>query len=351
MTLLEDIKNKLPKNMYIPKEFILLFEWMEEKSFIKEENGQLKGYLLDSTKEENKGIYFSSENRDIWHFKQNEQAKDRFSPIAYIDKEDNSGCMGLWLDGQKKQHIVWVGYEFSTPMPFCILKEPLSLLKLLSIGYSDIFYWNEYYEQGINIPVEEEDRLNISLYQEWVQKAFNIVIPSTAQEVVPHFSSINDESSTDIFLRWDREQNGLWHYYRYTKMLYDKINLYFPEIYLEREGFYSRINDGSLYTEVMFWLESDDVDITDIEIIESVKKFSTWVMSVEQDINDDSYRTHIWTEFVVSFLEELYCDRKLHHLITHICSKDEILNNKEFITGYMSASEEDYLHVLSLFDT
>ena len=48
MILLKDIKNSLPKSMYIPKEIIMLLKWIEEKGFIYEKNGQIKGYLLVS---------------------------------------------------------------------------------------------------------------------------------------------------------------------------------------------------------------------------------------------------------------------------------------------------------------
>ena len=136
MTLLKSIQNKLPKQMYLPTELIMLFEWIEEKGFLSAKNNEFKGYLLDYKMEEYKGIYFSAENRELWHFKENSQAKERFFPIAYID--DSDGCIGLWLDDKGKQHIVWIGSEYSSPMPFCTCPEPLTLLKLLAIGYNTL---------------------------------------------------------------------------------------------------------------------------------------------------------------------------------------------------------------------
>ncbi len=40
----------------------------------------------------------------------------------------------------------------------------------------------------------------------------------------------------------------------------------------------------------------------------------------------------------------------LHKKLHSDVENADVLNNKEFITGYMHTSEEDYLHVLSLFD-
>ena len=345
MTLLNDIKTKLPKQMHLPKELVLLLEWIEEQGYVSTDD-ELRGYLLDYRKEEHRGIYFSSENREVWHFKENPQAKERFFPIAYID--DSDGCIGLWLDDNKKQHIVIVGNDNATPMLFCIVGEPITLLKFLAIGYDDIFYWFDYYDRGLEVAPSKMEVLNLPFYRQWIEETFNLIVPKTGKEVLPNFTSINDEDSTDIFLRWDREQNELWEQCRYKKALYDKINELFPQVNLKREGFYNYI-DLSLFGEVRSLLESDDIDTTTPEIINSVKALMSWVTDTEQP--EENYGCiHLWTEFVVSLLEHIYDNRKLHHLILHLCSKENVIKNKKSILGYMHVSEEDYLHVFSLFD-
>jgi hypothetical protein len=343
------MKNSLPKSMYIPQEIIMLFRWMEEKSFVYEEDGQLKGYLLNITEEENRGIYFSSENREIWHFRDNKQAKKRFFPIAYENSEYSDGCLGLWLDDKGEQHIVIIGDSSSSPMPFFVLGEPIIPLQLLAIGYYSIFSWCDYWQLGLSDLLEEKFMLCIPAYRKWLEETFNVVIPKTASKILPHFVCINDESASDIFWRWDREYNGLWEDCRYKKALYDKLIELFPKTDLKREGFYNHI-DLSLFGEVMLWLESDDVDTEAPEVARAIKDITTWVRSTEQP--EENYGCiHFYTEYIVSFVEEIFHNKKLHHLIPYnIYTKEDVFNNKEFIMGYMSVSEDDYLHVLSLFD-
>ena len=348
--LLKTITKNLPKGMYIPQPLEMLFKWMELNNLVtSDDKGELRGYLYHSNDEEkHESIYFSSGNKTVWHFRENNEAKERFYALAYVDDE-NDGCIGLWLDDEGEQHIVLIGDDISVPMPFCILADATTLLQLLAIGYCNIFSWQEHWGYGLdNAPINKSIALVLE-YKKWVKETFNVTIPKTASEILPHFASINDENSSDKFLRWDREHNLLWKRSKYTKILYDKINSLFPELGLEKEGFYNYMT-LSLFTELMYWLENDTTDTTDKEVTERVKELASWVYSIDQDPNDDFQRTHIFTEYSVSFLEDIYHNRKLHHLIPHMYVKEDVLNNKKFIMGYMHTSEENYLYVLSLYD-
>ena len=213
--LLQQLENALPAGMQIPEELRQLYQWIENNGYYSENEGIRYGYL-----------YPQDKLRESWKEEEREGGTDiAFSVLKNIDREEvlenyykkhkdevrrrllvfaQSGADGsecaLWLDDEGHTQIVHIGSGSGSVMTCILVKNALDFLRLLSIGYDEIC-WDEDYPLPPNSNKDNTFVHPNTQYQEWVQNTFHTTIPKIGLEVVtPH--NMNDEPITDPFLKW-----------------------------------------------------------------------------------------------------------------------------------------------------
>lgn len=320
----EKINNTLPKSMKLPHELALLFNWLEKNKNHNDEGTDLS-FFSQSEETENllKEYYAENSNR------------------LYIFAASNE-MMALWLDNKDKIKIVNLGIGSESSL-FYVIGDALDFIRLYSIGYYyfDYFYNREDFFNPQDISPNKE-------LQKWVIETFNTTIPKSASEIIPDVFTNYEILSADPFCMWDRKNNLAWQRMKYTTMVYQEAIKLFPESDVK----FLSLDEMSRYTmyimaEVISWLNKDEVDCSSPEVIEKVKSFDKFCLDIKQP--DDYKGCDIFTDYIVSFLEELFTE-KLHVLIPHLNDKSEFIKNEKFYKEYCSVSEEMYNRVLKLYD-
>ncbi|QIL74544.1 SMI1/KNR4 family protein [Hymenobacter sp. HDW8] len=212
--LIDQLEKVLPMGMVLPKELILLYQWIEEeKLYVDDKDGYRYGFLFpenelndsytDSERDGGTSMYFSAggvENLKYWFGgNDNDEVKERLCVFAQSGAE-GSEC-ALWLSDNGQIKVVHMG-SGSGSMLSCVLADNFTdFLRLLAIGYDEIC-WNENFPYP---PNENSDDLIVKpnfKFQNWVRQIFNIEIPKIALEIVKHPATMDDESSEDEFFNW-----------------------------------------------------------------------------------------------------------------------------------------------------
>ena len=211
--LIQQLKKYLPKNMSIPKEIEMLYDFIEENGLYTDINGVRYGFLFPEkelkesrTKEGRDGgtiITFCPDDPDnfkYWFGMESDEIRERLCVFAQSGG-DGSEC-ALWLDDNNETKIVHFG-SGSGSMLTCILADnAVDFLRLLAIGYDEIC-WNEDYPYPPNErPCNDYFVKPNLIYREWVEKTFNVTIPKTALEIVKHPVDMDSDSTDDEFLNW-----------------------------------------------------------------------------------------------------------------------------------------------------
>jgi len=322
--------DNLPAGMTMPLELELLFEWIYEKNYYGKDGDS---WLLDK---ENNGT-------NIHFFKQDESKTVDIN--EYYGETDrlyifaNSwDDIALWIDDSGETKIVSLGTSEPQSL-FCVIGNALDFIRLLAIGYT----WVTYFYDKSNFYTAKDLSVNYE-FQEWVVNTFNTSIPKNANEIIPNFTTINDLNSDDPFWQWDRKHNTVWDKMKYAIMVLREAQRLFPISVSFDEYSTSAM---PIMSTIISWLKQDDVDCSLEEVKQKVKDFSNFCLSLNQP--EDDKGCHIYTAYVVSFLEHLFTD-KLHILVPSIVkSKEDFIKDKEYYLGYCSVSEEMYQRVLELF--
>lgn len=212
--LINQLQRVIPKQMIVPKELKLLYQWIEDNNlFVDNKNGDRIGFLYpekelkESWTETGRNggtqIEFAAggtENLKYWFGgEDNEELKSRLCVFAQSGAE-GSEC-ALWLNDNNELKVVHMG-SGSGSILSCVLADNMTdFIRLLAIGYDEIC-WDENFPYP---PNENDDEFivkpNIE-FQEWVKKTFNVKIPDIGLEVVKYPATMNDKNSEDEFFNW-----------------------------------------------------------------------------------------------------------------------------------------------------
>ncbi len=213
-TLIEQLENVLPKKIKLPYELKLLYQWIEENNFYKDNKNGLRYGFLFSDKELQESCtengreggtnieFFASgvDNLKYWFGgNDNEEIKSRlcvFGQSGYDGSE-----VALWLSENEEVKIVHLG-SGSGSILSCVLAENfIDFIRLLAIGYDEIC-WAEDFSY---LPNEKNKDFFVKpnvQFQNWVKQTFEVEIPKTALEIVKYPATLLDKNSKDEFFNW-----------------------------------------------------------------------------------------------------------------------------------------------------
>ncbi|PSU92020.1 SMI1/KNR4 family protein [Photobacterium kishitanii] len=200
-----EIERSLPEKMYLPDEIRKLLVWIENTGSVEEYDGKnygtLPGELNSNTYIE---FYSELETKLWWCFDCKEAQIDEIDKRIFIFAR--TGCDGsvaaFWLDDNGIQRIVHIGSASGSAM-ICVLgNDPLDFIKLLAIGYEEICWGEEEYNNPPNNPEITNEE-----YKQWVEESFNTKIPSTGAEIIQDPAVTWDLESNDLFCRWLSKYN------------------------------------------------------------------------------------------------------------------------------------------------
>ena len=212
--LISQLESVLPKEMTIPKELKLLYQWIENnKLYVDNKDGYRIGFLYPEkkikesrTETEREGgteIEFAAggtDNLKYWFGgEDNDEIKSRLCVFAQSGGE-GSEC-AFWLNDNNDLKIVHMGSGSGSILSCVLADNMIDFIRLLAIGYDEIC-WDENFPYP---PNENDDEFivkpNIE-FQKWVQETFNQKIPKTALEIVKYPATMDNESSEDEFFNW-----------------------------------------------------------------------------------------------------------------------------------------------------
>ncbi len=213
-TLINQLQQALPVGMTLPKELLLLYQWIEEhKLYIDNKFGDRVGFLYPLDKlNENESAY--EREGGTWvefgvghpdHLKywfngnEDEQIKAQLCPFVQTGGEGSQAA--FWLNDSGELKIVHLGSGSGSTLVCVLADNFVDFLRLIAIGYDEIC-WDENFPFP---PNHNPDELIIQpnlKFQEWVKHTFDVDIPKTALEIVKHPSNMGDEHSEDEFYNW-----------------------------------------------------------------------------------------------------------------------------------------------------
>jgi len=120
--------------------------------------------------------------------------------------------------------------------------------------------------------------------------------------------------------------------------LYNKISEIFPEIILDKEDIDSPY---LLMNEIIFWLESKEVDCNSVDIIKRIVEFDNWCINQEREEAADK---DIPTIYIVGFYEHLFENKKLQNIIKHLRTRKDLIQSKDYLISWIG--EDNYNSVL-----
>jgi len=215
--LIDQLIKVLPDGMILPKELILLYQWIEENNlYVDTKDGHRIGFLFPEkelkenwNENERDGgtiIEFGAgepENLKYWFGgKGNDEVKSRLCVFAQSGAEGSESA--LWLAENGDLKIVHMGSGSGSILTCVLAHNFIDFLRLLAIGYDEIC-WDENFQFP---PNENNDHLIVKpniRFQNWVKETFNVEIPKTALEIVKYTAKMDDESSEDEFFNWYRK--------------------------------------------------------------------------------------------------------------------------------------------------
>jgi hypothetical protein len=212
--LISQLERVLPKQMTIPKELKLLYQWIENNNlYVDNNNGFRIGFLYpekelkeswtETGREGGTQIEFAAggtENLKYWFGgEDNEDIKSRLCVFAQSGGE-GSEC-AFWISDNNELKIVHMGSGSGSILSCVLADNMIDFIRLLAIGYDEIC-WDE----NFPYPPNENDVEFIvkpnKEFQKWVQETFKQIIPKTALEIVKHPATMDNESSEDEFFNW-----------------------------------------------------------------------------------------------------------------------------------------------------
>jgi len=212
--LINQLESVLPKQMIVPRELELLYQWIEDNNlFVDNKSGDRIGFLYpekqlkESWTETGRNggtqIEFAArgtENLKYWFGgEDNEELKSRLCVFAQSGAE-GSEC-ALWLNDDNELKVVHMG-SGSGSILSCVLADNMTdFIRLLAIGYDELC-WDENFSHP---PNENDDEFIVkpnSEFQEWVKTTFDVKIPEIALDVVKYPATMDDENSEDEFFNW-----------------------------------------------------------------------------------------------------------------------------------------------------
>jgi len=141
---------------------------------------------------------------------------------------------------------------------------------------------------------------------------------------------------------------------KYIILVYKKVCELFPNSDIVTNGLEDYLDEStsiSIMEDLVLWLQSNSVDCRSEELIDRVKKFSAYCMvlaTIQENRGETELPyTHIYTDYIVAFLEELFRKEKTQKLIPHIYSKENLLRNKDYYI--LHVGKEEYVDVLALY--
>lgn len=200
--LLRQLEERLQPGMYVPKEFALLFKWIEMKGFYFDRPEYRIGYLAGNDQPGTLSC-FCAEGSEWFP---SEWGKDTLSRLCVFGSTGGEGSVAaFWIDDQGRQQIVHFGSGSGSTMACILVENAMDFLRLLAVGYLEVC-WPEDYddppdyedledEYGSGVVLEEE-------YKYWLVETFNVSIPKTGMEVVKSTSSFDDTNPDDEFCKW-----------------------------------------------------------------------------------------------------------------------------------------------------
>ncbi|WP_300670314.1 SMI1/KNR4 family protein [Soonwooa sp.] len=212
--LVNELQKVLPQKMTLPKELILLYQWIEDNNlFVENEDGHRVGFLFSqeqlhesSTEEQREGgtqIEFfagGTENLKYWFGgEENAQVNERLCVFGQTGGE-GSEC-AFWLDDNDELKIVHLGSGSGSTLSCILADNFLEFNQLLAIGYDEIC-WDEEFSLPPNQLNPDFKVLPNLEFQNWVKETFNVEIPKTALEIVKYPTSMDDDDSEDAFFNW-----------------------------------------------------------------------------------------------------------------------------------------------------
>ncbi|NHZ63981.1 hypothetical protein [Massilia genomosp. 1] len=145
-----------------------------------------------------------------WTRRDDPEVNDRL--VIFLRTGGDGSWAGLWLDDDGRQRIVHLG-SGSGSMMLCVLTENMEdLLRLLSIGYTELC-WPDEFERTPDEVFEErcddddDDTPPPLLFQNYVEGTLGLSIPERASEIVSITVSMDDPESRDAFLMWIKRLN------------------------------------------------------------------------------------------------------------------------------------------------
>ncbi|GKX57510.1 hypothetical protein SOASR030_36220 [Leminorella grimontii] len=213
--LYDQLKEILPKKLWIPDELAMLYDWIEQRgTFIDNESGFRSGFLypvdeLESVDDEREGgtivLFTGARNQGIeqW-FGRSERDPEIVDRLCVFARTGGDGSeAALWLDDSGELKIVHMGSGSGSLLSCVLADNMVDFLRLIAIGYDEIC-WDECFAWPPNDErADSYEYIHPNLaFQLWVQDTFNTTIPETALEIIKHPSSMDDESSEDAFCQW-----------------------------------------------------------------------------------------------------------------------------------------------------
>jgi hypothetical protein len=199
--LLKELKSTLPKGMTIPEPIRLLYEWIEENKFYKDDGKRL-GWLYPISEKKQIGTdvtFYATYNSYFKRFDalNSEKVSERICEFAQVGGDGSMAA--LWLNNEGKTVIVHIGSGSGSTLNCVLAEDAVDFLRLLAIGYDEIC-WDEDYKFT---PSELKPDLKPNIaFQNWVKSTFNTSIPQRAIEIVKNPPRIDDEKSDDSFWNW-----------------------------------------------------------------------------------------------------------------------------------------------------
>jgi hypothetical protein len=197
------IEETLSPNMFIPEPFKILFNWMEENSFVTHWGTQKVGLLYSPQI----GIYgrYGTHieflgNRDYFPPAWSEDVMNRLCMFARTGGDGSIAA--FWLDDEGNQKIVHFGSGSGSTLTCVLADEPIDFLRLLAIGYPELccICFDELFSRP-----PDDDHRNPE-YQNWLIQTFSVTIPTAAAEIIKHpVALMDDDESEDPFWQWIRK--------------------------------------------------------------------------------------------------------------------------------------------------
>lgn len=205
-----DVIRSFPEEMRVPQELSLLFKWQE-------------GLGLNQAQGEDQFAKLDPQQRDwsmftapvsVGHAKAFAGSNDPaiYRRVAPFCRTGGDGSYAaLWLDEHDQTRFVHVGSGSGSTAIGILVESPIDFLRLISIGYCELC-WPEQYDLT---PDEVWDRyatgdeefvrpMHPSALKNWVEKTFDVRVPSKASEIVPTIADMDAEMSDDPFWLWQR---------------------------------------------------------------------------------------------------------------------------------------------------